>query len=544
MEKRDNRNSNRNRKPYGENRNSERSSFRHDSRNDSFGERRHGDENSSEDSSNRKSKDLRTGSKNSRFKDTRNDSSSSNDRRNNSHSSRSEGRGERNSSRNDRGEKRFSKNDRNDRKFSSDRDNSKGRFSKDERGEKRFSKNDRDDRKFSSDRDNSKGRFSKDERGEKNFSKDERGEKRFSKNDRNDRRFSKDRDNSKGRFSKDERGGSKYPKNNRNDRRYSRAREEREERISRDDFEEGNFIKPETRDTSNIEKSVERNSQEDRGERNFSRENKGERSSTEKDFKTPLKSKYSKKKQLEHNILYGPEDGLVRINRYIANTGFCSRREADRIIAEGKVIINGKVNIEVGRKVSKEDVVSINGKVLEPENKIYILLNKPKDCVTTMDDPMGRRTVLDLIDDACDERVYPVGRLDRMTTGLLIFTNDGDLTKRLTHPSYERKKIYHVHLDNPLDVEDLNQLSLKGVDLDDGNIIPDTVSYVNQSDRRELGIEIHSGKNRVVRRIFEHIGHEVVKLDRVYFAGLTKKNLPRGKWRFLTQREINMLKNF
>lgn len=229
-----------------------------------------------------------------------------------------------------------------------------------------------------------------------------------------------------------------------------------------------------------------------------------------------------------------------RLNKYLANAGICSRREADKFISAGLVTINGKVVTELGTKVMPGDVVKFNNEKVNPEKKVYILLNKPKDCVTTTDDPEGRRTVMDLIKGACEERVYPVGRLDRNTTGLLLLTNDGELAEKLTHPSYNKKKIYHVFLDKPFHPEHMEEL-LNGIELEDGMIAVDAISYVGNS-KFEIGIEIHSGRNRIVRRMMEHLGYEVVKLDRVYYAGLTKLNLPRGKWRFLTQSEIVKLK--
>jgi len=234
-------------------------------------------------------------------------------------------------------------------------------------------------------------------------------------------------------------------------------------------------------------------------------------------------------------------DEKIRLNRFLANSGVCSRREADIYIKSGCVIVNGKIVSELGSKVALSDDVRFNGQQLTPERKIYILLNKPKGFVSTTDDPQERKTVMNLIENACPERIYPVGRLDKDTTGLLLFTNDGDLAKKLTHPGHSRKKIYQVSLDKPLTKNNLLEIA-KGITLDDGFIAADAINYINEEDKREIGVEIHSGQNRVVRRIFAHLGYEVQKLDRVYFAGLTKKNLPRGKWRFLTQIEINQLK--
>ena len=236
------------------------------------------------------------------------------------------------------------------------------------------------------------------------------------------------------------------------------------------------------------------------------------------------------------------EDGSIRLNKYIANAGICSRREADRLIESGAVSVNGKIVTELGIRVSSNDVVNYGGETLRKEKLVYLLLNKPKDYITTVDDPQGRKTVMALIGDACRERIYPVGRLDRATTGLLLFTNDGDIAKKLVHPRFGIKKIYHVELDKALSKTDMVKIA-QGIELEDGIAKVDAISYDGDgSDKKSIGIEIHSGKNRIVRRIFESFGYDVRKLDRVYFAGLTKKDLPRGKWRFLTPMEVNMLK--
>jgi 23S rRNA pseudouridine2605 synthase len=233
-------------------------------------------------------------------------------------------------------------------------------------------------------------------------------------------------------------------------------------------------------------------------------------------------------------------DGAVRLNRYVANSGVCSRREADVLIATGVVTVNGKIVTEMGYKVNPTDVVSYGGVPIKNEVKKYLLLNKPKDYITTMDDPEERKTVMELTRNACKERLYPVGRLDRNTTGILLFTNDGDMTAKLTHPKFLVRKIYHVILDKKITSEDFKHIA-EGVELSDGLIKPDALEYVGEG-KSELGVEIHSGRNRIVRRMFEHLGYEVMKLDRVAFAGLTKKDLPRGKFRFLTEKEIDFLK--
>ena len=249
----------------------------------------------------------------------------------------------------------------------------------------------------------------------------------------------------------------------------------------------------------------------------------------------------SMKKEGENKKGNHPVDG-IRLNKFIANSGVCSRREADELIARGEIEVNGKEVRELGIKVNPGDQVKYRGKVLKPEKYTYVLLNKPKDFITTVKDTHGRKTVMDLIKNACDQRVYPVGRLDKDTTGLLLFTNDGDLAKTLTHPRYEVRKLYRVTLNKRIDQKTLNRV-LEGIELEDGFVKADDVSFVEGvAGNREVGIELHSGKNRIVRRIFRHLGFEVVKLDRVVFADLTKKDLPRGKWRLLNTNEVGLLK--
>lgn len=231
----------------------------------------------------------------------------------------------------------------------------------------------------------------------------------------------------------------------------------------------------------------------------------------------------------------------IRLNRYIAGSGLCSRREADEYISRGFITVNGKQVTDLGIKVTLNDDIRYKGKKLSAERKVYILMNKPAGYVTTVEDPHAEHTVIELIRDACPERVYPVGRLDKDTTGILLLTNDGDLTKKLTHPKYERRKIYHVFLDKPVTRSDIRKIA-EGTTIEGEAVAVDSVAYADQEDKTQIGIELHSGQNRVVRRLFESLGYRVRKLDRVYFAGLTKKNLPRGKWRFLTQKEVVMLK--
>lgn len=232
---------------------------------------------------------------------------------------------------------------------------------------------------------------------------------------------------------------------------------------------------------------------------------------------------------------------LIRLNRFISNAGICSRREADTYIGAGVVTINGQVITQLGTKVNPGDEVRFDGRLITPERKVYLLLNKPKDFVTTTDDPHATQTVMDLIKNACPERVYPVGRLDRNTTGLLLFTNDGDLAKRLSHPSHQVQKVYQVTLDKNVSVNDIQKIA-DGIELEDGPVAADAITYVEGQDKNIVGIEIHSGRNRIVRRIFEHLGYRVKALDRVSYAGLTKKNIPRGKWRFLSPPEVSYLK--
>lgn len=256
-----------------------------------------------------------------------------------------------------------------------------------------------------------------------------------------------------------------------------------------------------------------------------------------------LKKRMTKKTKGPNFTPPNPENvGKTRLNKYIANAGICSRREADVLISTGVITVNGEVVTEMGYKVMPGDVVKYNGNELKSEKKVYILLNKPKGYITTSDDPQQRKTVMELIADACSERVYPVGRLDRNTTGLLLFTNDGELTKKLTHPSFGAQKVYNVELDSTISKADMHVL-MKGVELEDGFQNVDAINYTNGDpiDKRKVGVSIHSGKNRIIRRLFESLGYEVVKLDRVYFAGLTKKNLLRGHYRFLTEKEVAFL---
>jgi len=253
---------------------------------------------------------------------------------------------------------------------------------------------------------------------------------------------------------------------------------------------------------------------------------------------------FSRHKSLKKNVDKATEndqESKIRLNKYIANAGVCSRRDADKLIENGEITVNGKVITQLGTAVTLNDDVRYNNERLNPEEKVYVLLNKPKGYVTTVEDKHAKQTVMDLVEDACDQRIYPVGRLDKQTTGLLLLTNDGELTKKLTHPKYNVKKIYHVFTDKPVFASHIDQLA-SGITLDDGPIHADAISFVEKEDKTQVGIEIHSGRNRIVRRMFEHFDYKVMKLDRVYFAGLTKQGIPRGKWRYLSDKEVTRLK--
>ncbi len=317
---------------------------------------------------------------------------------------------------------------------------------------------------------------------------------------------------------------------------------------------EKSFVRKEERGSGNKFKS-ERSTQKSDSPRAYgeNRYNKTERPEKRKSFSRPVSGDRPERpwNRKEKHEFYGDrkksppmpkthEDGSTRLNKFIANAGICSRREADEMIEAGVISVNGKVITEMGFKVMPGDEVKYNNELLRTERMVYILLNKPKDFITTTNDPEDRKTVMSLIAKACRERVYPVGRLDRNTTGLLLFTNDGDLAKKLTHPSFEVQKVYQVELDRSLKTSDMEEIS-KGIELEDGFIKADEIVYAG-NEKNVIGIELHSGKNRIVRRIFEHLEYEVKKLDRVVFAGLTKKDLPRGRWRFLTDMEIANLK--
>ena len=372
------------------------------------------------------------------------------------------------------------------------------------------------------------------ERGDRDNNRYENRDNRrsYERGNRDNNRFS-DRGEGRERRPQDrdenaERRDNRYQNRDRNDRRE----EGRRERGSREEGGRGEGYRGDRRDRREGDDHRDRYS--DRPARKvFTRRADGDGAP---------KSVYSKKKQIEYRKKNEGQETELRLNRYIAKGGVCSRRDADVLIAAGRVKVNGEVVQQVGVKVKRTDRVEVDDQVITPERKVYLVLNKPKDYVTTVEDPLERRTVMTLIEGACKERVYPIGRLDRQTTGVLLFTNDGDLAKKLTHPKYNQKKIYHVFLDKVVQTGDLEAIR-KGIDLEDGFIQADDVR-VAEDDRTQVGIEIHSGRNRIVRRIFEHLGYQILRLDRVFFAGITKKNLPRGHWRFLTEDEVNILKAY
>ncbi len=352
---------------------------------------------------------------------------------------------------------------------------------------------------------------------------------RDSRDDRERREYRNDRDN------RDNRERREYRDNYRNSDREDR----RERRPQDQDRNRENRFQDRNRDAYRRDDRREQGNRDDRGDR---RERFSERPKRSFDNEEASRSVYSKKKQIEFRKKNEGQETELRLNRYIAKGGVCSRRDADVLITTGRVKVNGEIVQQVGVKVKRTDKVEVDEQVIVPERKVYLVLNKPKDYVTTVEDPLERKTVMSLIDGACKERVYPIGRLDRQTTGVLLFTNDGDLAKKLTHPKYNQKKIYHVFLDKVVKTGDLDAIR-KGIDLEDGFIKADEV-MVSADDKTQVGIEIHSGRNRIVRRIFEHLGYQILRLDRVFFAGITKKNLPRGRWRFLTPEEVNVLKAY
>ena len=376
------------------------------------------------------------------------------------------------------------------------------------RGERRY--DDRGDRKFGRHRDDS-----------------DRPRRRFNDDDRPRRRFNDDEDRPRRRFNDDDRPRRRFNDDDRPRRRFNDDDDRPRRRFNDDDRPRRRF-----------------NDDNDRPRRRFNDDDRPRRRFNDEEEERPRRGRKGYVREKDPLYDRPKATGEIRLNKYLADCGICSRREADDLIKAGCVEVNGEVVTTMGYKVKTEDKVVYGGQTLNRERLRYILLNKPKGYITTSDDPYERDTVMELVQDACTERVYPVGRLDKQTTGLLLFTNDGDLAKKLTHPSSEVPKLYHVTLNKPLTKNDMLRIS-EGIELDDGPIAADSIAYDQDDDsKKSVGIELHSGRNRIVRRIFEHLGYEVLKLDRVMFAGLDKYKLPRGEWRFLTDLEVVNLKKF
>ena len=425
----------------------------------------------------------------------------------------------------DRPKRAYNRDEKSDRPFSRDRKP----FGDDDRPKRPYNREEKSDRPFSRDRkpfgddDRPKRPYNRDEKSDRPYSRDrkpfgddERPKRAYNREEKSDRPFSRDSKS----FGDDERPKRPYNREEKSDRPYARDK------------------KPFGGDaTDKPKRSYKREEGDERPARKS--EGRGDKSDRSKRAYKGGKEEFRSTKSQRGTFT---ENGPIRLNRYISMAGICSRREADEMILAGVVSVNGEVVTELGTKVAAGDDIRYNGERLRNEELKYVLLNKPKDYITTMEDPTARKTVMELISGACRERVYPVGRLDRNTTGLLLFTNDGELAKVLTHPSSMVRKIYRVELDKSVKASDLKQI-LEGVELEDGIMSADEVSYDGDgSDKKLVGIQIHSGKNRIVRRIFEHLGYQVMKLDRVMFAGLSKKDLPRGRWRVLNENEIGMLK--
>ena len=426
-----------------------------------------------------------------------------------------------------RGERRFD-DERGDRRFGERKfgDRPRRRFD-DEHGEGR-----RDDRP--------RRRFDDDERPRRRFDDDKPRERRFHDDDRPRRRFDDDKPRER-RFHDDDRPRRRFDDDDRPRRRFDDDKP-REHRFHDDDRPRRRFDDDRPRRRFDDDDSPRRRFDDERprGGRRFDDERPRRRFDDEEEAPRRGRKGYVREK----DPLYDRPraTGEIRLNKYLADCGICSRREADDLIKAGCVEVNGEVITTMGYKVKTNDKVVYGGQTLSREKLRYLLLNKPKGYITTSDDPYERDTVMELVKDACSERIFPVGRLDKQTTGLLLFTNDGDLAKRLTHPSSEVPKLYHVILDKPLTKNDMLRIS-EGIELDDGPIAADSIAYDQDDDsKKSVGIELHSGRNRIVRRIFEHLGYEVTKLDRVMFAGLDKYRLPRGEWRFLTDLEVMNLK--
>ena len=373
------------------------------------------------------------------------------------------------------------------------------------------------------------------ERPARSFNRGERHERTFNREERGERTFNhEERSNDRG-FNRTERGERSFNRGERTERTFNREERSNDRGFNRTERAERSFNRVERGERT--ERSFNR---AERGERTFNREER----SNDRGFKGGAKRTSAPKRDEKPRSYpkYNPNQttGEIRLNRFISQSGVCSRREADDFILAGVVTVNGQVVTELGTKILPTDEVRFHDEKLQGEKNVYLVLNKPKGYVTSLEDPHAEKTVMDLVKNACTERVYPVGRLDKNSLGLLLITNDGDITRQLTHPSYHKKKIYQVTLDKPLTRADMDSLT-EGITLEDGDIFADEVAYASE-DKRTVGVEIHSGRNRIVRRMFEHLGYTVQKLDRVYYAGLTKKNLKRGDWRFLTRDEVMRLK--
>lgn len=469
-----------------------------------------------------------------------------NSREDNSRKSRSNSDGFKNNKKDDKSSFDSSRSYKSD-KFNRDSNSDKGRFDKDAKfgRDSKFNKDSKfaRDSKFNKDsrpdRDSKFGRDSKFDRNSK-FGKDSRPDRdsKFSRDSRPDRDSRFNREDKDSKFNREERF-NKEDRFNREERperksRYGEEATKRSSKFSKDSKfnKDGKFEK-----SFNSDRPYKKfdGKGRDFSKRNSGRDNEGR---SDNDFR---KDNFRKPKQ-EKNFNV-EDDGLIRLNRYISNSGICSRRKADELIEAGVISVNGEVVTELGTKVDPaKDEIRYNNERLKREKMVYILLNKPKDYITTTDDPQERKTVMHLVAKATKERIYPVGRLDRNTTGLLLLTNDGNLAEKLSHPRNNISKIYQVELNKNLSQGDFNKIQF-GIELEDGFIKPDDVSFVVGASKREVGIQIHSGKNRIVRRIFESLGYEVEKLDRVVYANLTKKDLPRGRWRYLEEKEIIQLKH-
>ena len=448
-----------------------------------------------------------------------------------------EGREERRFGDKPRGERRFDDN-RGDRKFGDrprrrfdDDDRPRRRFDDDDRPRRRFDDDERPRRRFDDD-DRPRRRFDDDKPRERRFRDDDRPRRRFDDDDRpRSRRFDDDKPRER-RFHDDDRPRRRFDDDDRPRRRFDDDKPRGERRFRDDD-------RPRRRFEDDDRPRRRFDDDRPRGDRRFDDRPRDRRRS---DDEEPRRGRKGYVREKDPMYDRPKATGEIRLNKYLADCGICSRREADDLIKAGCVMVNDEVITTMGYKVKTEDKVVYGGQTLNREKLRYILLNKPKGYITTSDDPYERDTVMELIKNACPERVYPVGRLDKQTTGLLLFTNDGDLAKKLTHPSSEVPKLYHVILDKPLTKNDMLRIS-EGIELDDGPIAADSIAYDQDDDsKKSIGIELHSGRNRIVRRIFEHLGYEVTKLDRVMFAGLDKYKLPRGEWRFLTDLEVVNLK--